>query len=94
MEALVLSERNRGNDFLRLLNEANVKLDDERNNYSILEERFLIAVGAIKMETVANPNNAAQIKAFGGVESLGSKQRRLHHLSVVKKNERLKADNT
>lgn len=91
LEALVLSERNRGNDLLHLLNEANNRLEIERESYGLLEERFLIAIGAIKVEDKVS-GDTVTIKPYGGVETLRQKQTRMSLVSRKKRDERLKTD--
>lgn len=91
LEALVLSERNRGNDLLHLLNESNQRIEVEREAYNLLEERFLLAIGAIRKEqaeVVTVTDGLGHTHSFGGIETLSSKQRRLGLASIKRRDEK------
>ena len=88
LEALVLSERNRGNDLLGLLNQANFQLEVEREHSKLLEDRFLNSIGAAPRSEV-RVSVHTDMKPFGGVERLGTKITRLQEASKEKLKKRL-----
>jgi len=88
LEALVLSERNRGNDLLGLLNQANFQLEVEREHSKLLEDRFLNSIGAAPSSEV-RVSVHTDMKPFGGVERLGTKITRLQEASKEKLKKRL-----